>query len=60
MASELNGFSEAILGQLSQIGIEILNEKEKGEPKSLVPKAIYEITKETTNNKNKKNFKKEK
>ena len=45
MAFELNGFSDTILGQLSQIGIEIFNDKDS-DKKELVPKAIYEIAKQ--------------
>ena len=41
MAFELNGFSDAVLGQLSQIGIEVFSDKRNTE---LTPKAIYEIT----------------
>jgi hypothetical protein len=48
MSSELNGFSEAILGQLSQIGIEIFNDKKDDEFDDLVPKAIYEISKKSS------------
>jgi hypothetical protein len=48
MAFELNGFSDAILGQLSQIGIEILGDKNMNDKEELVPKAIYEISKHST------------
>ena len=48
MAFELNGFSDAILGQLSQIGIEIFNDKNNNGQEELVPKAIYEISKQSS------------
>ena len=47
MAFELNGFSDAILGQLSQIGIEIFNDKNSDDG-IMVPKSIYETTKHKT------------
>ncbi|MBN2009727.1 hypothetical protein JW960_10330 [candidate division KSB1 bacterium] len=50
MAFELNGFSDAILGQLSQIGIEIFNDKNSNDQEELVPKAIYEISKHSSKN----------
>lgn len=49
MPFELNGFSDAILGQLSQIGIELFNEQQNNQ-QTLVPKAIYEISKHTSKN----------
>ena len=47
MPSELNGFNDAILGQLSRIGIELLHDNNERESEDLVPKAIYEISKQT-------------
>ncbi len=57
MAFELNGFSDAILGQLSQIGIEIFNDKNSSGQEELVPKAIYEISKQTNKGSKKVNQK---
>lgn len=50
MASHPERFSDAMLGQLSQIGIEIFNEKDKNEFNNLLPRAIYEITKHSSIN----------
>jgi hypothetical protein len=50
MSSEFNGLTDAILGQLSQIGIEIFNDKKDDDIDDLVPKAIYEISKKSTIN----------
>ena len=44
MAFKLNGFSDAILGQLSQIGVEMFSNKENDDAGDLTPKAIYEIS----------------
>ncbi|MCP4493175.1 MAG: hypothetical protein GY820_38625 [Gammaproteobacteria bacterium] len=54
MAFELNGFSDAILGQLSQIGIEIWNDKSSDRGEELIPKAIYEMSKQTKKAKDEK------
>lgn len=40
--SELNGFSDEILDQLSQIGIEMCQKPSKDD---IVPRAIYELSK---------------
>lgn len=50
MPFELNGFNNAILDQLSQIGIEIFNDKNSNESEELVPKAIFEISKQSSKN----------
>ncbi len=50
MANEFDYFDEAIIGSLSQIGIEIINDKNTKELGSLVPKTIYEITKDVKMN----------
>lgn len=43
MAFELDGFNDAILGQLSQIGIEIFNDRSSDQ--AAIPKIIYKIIK---------------
>ena len=49
MATQFDCFSEAILGELSQIGIEIFNDEGDGDIGNILPKAIYEITKGPVN-----------
>ena len=46
-------FSDAILGQLAQMGIEIFNDKNNSEYKDLAPKAIYDISKQKKKDKKK-------
>ena len=58
MAFELNGINDAIIGQLSQIGIEIMNDKSNNNDYSdLVPKAIYEISKQSVKSSKKRTSK---
>ena len=49
MATQFDCFNEAILGKLSQIGIEIFNDKNNEDLGNLLPKTIYEITKDSSN-----------
>ena len=58
MSSQLSGFNELILGQLSELGIELFNESGRGSAEAHVPKAIYEITKGVSNKKVKINSRK--
>ncbi|MBD3288236.1 hypothetical protein GF337_05480 [candidate division KSB1 bacterium] len=54
MASEFGNISDAILGELSQIGIEILNDSEDKNKKNSLPQAIYDATKDSSNGSKKK------
>ena len=53
MSSQLNGLSDLIIGQLSELGIEIFNETGRSTSEGQVPKAIYEITKGVSEKKKK-------
>ena len=53
MSSHFNGFSEAILGQLSELSIEIFKETGRGSSEDHVSNTIYEITKGVTDKKGK-------
>ncbi|MFZ5515554.1 MAG: hypothetical protein ACOY90_02885 [Candidatus Zhuqueibacterota bacterium] len=53
MSSNFNGISEAILGQLSELSIEIFRETSRPSPEDNVSNTIYEITKGFTNTKGK-------
>jgi len=53
MSTNFTGISEAILGQLSELSIEIFRETSRPTPDDNVPNTIYEITKGFTNTKGK-------
>ncbi len=53
MSSQFNGFSEALLGQLSELSIEIFKETGRSNSDSHVSNTIYEITKGVTDKKGK-------
>jgi hypothetical protein len=44
MSINFDGFNDAIIGEISQIGIEILKDNEDGVIGSILPKTIYEMT----------------
>jgi hypothetical protein len=48
MSKQLEGFEDAIFGQLSQIGIEILPDNNCNGNETFLPKAIYEMTKKSS------------
>ena len=47
MASQYDTFNDAILGELSQIGIEILKDLNNGNVENSLPKAIYDMTRDS-------------
>lgn len=53
MSSNFSGISEAILGQLSELSIEIFKETGRGSSDSHVSNTIYEITKGVSDKKGK-------
>ncbi len=50
MASQFDTFNDAILGELSQIGIEILNDLNNKNVENSLPKAIYDMTRDSSIN----------
>ena len=56
MTTQFDCINEVIIDKISQIGIELINDKNDKDLGSFLPKAIYEITKDSSriNNKNTK------
>ena len=56
MTTQFDCINEVIIDKISQIGIELINDKNDKGLGSFLPKAIYEITKDSSriNNKNTK------
>ena len=52
MSTQHDGFNDAIFGQLSQLGIEILNDSSGDEIDNSLSRAIYEMTKDTSTDNN--------
>ena len=50
MASQFDTFNDAILGELSQIGIEILNDLNNKNEENSLSKAIYDMTRDSSVN----------